>query len=169
MFARQLVTKSKIRSTIIFTDIPSVRQWLQVVGLQTESINGICDKVDSIETLLKKSDHDLNQILKSHNANPNEIRKLHRALYNLKRYVDILQRGDNNISDLELYWDSWERHKDLKISSSSSTRNKSLTILDHVGDDDVTTNKNFNNNNFSRSSNESLQSPPMTPTTKKSK
>ncbi|XP_044728562.1 kinase suppressor of Ras 1 [Chrysoperla carnea] len=189
MFARQLVTKSKLRgdSLLVFRDTPSVRQWLQVVGLRKESIDGICERIDSLESLQERSDHDLNNILRDRKASPDELRRLHRALYNLKRYTDILQRGDNNIeepSDLELYWDSWDqhhRHKPMSNSSPHVSRNRAIVDQQQnamtIPSDDVISSypstlsyNNFNNNHEYHSSDDSfssfnscLHSPPVTP------
>ncbi|KAJ8972622.1 hypothetical protein NQ314_000078 [Rhamnusium bicolor] len=67
LFSDQLVTKLKLKNGCD-EHIPSLTQWLQVVGLGKGSILG---------------------------------------LY-------VLKRGDKDTSDMHLYWDSWDRHHQLK-------------------------------------------------------
>ncbi|KAJ8959074.1 hypothetical protein NQ318_022330 [Aromia moschata] len=93
---------------------PSLRQWLQVVGLGKASIVGLCQKISSVEELQEKSEHELRTILNEKGARPEELSRLFRALHNLKRYTDVLKRGDKDTSDMHLYWDSWDRHHQLK-------------------------------------------------------
>lgn len=68
-------------------NIPSLPQWLQVVGLSKESIQGVCQKVTSLDELKQKSEHELRTILNEKNARPEELGRLHRALHNLCRYT----------------------------------------------------------------------------------
>lgn len=71
----------------IVTHIPSLTQWLQVVGLSLNSIQGLCQKISSVEELQEKSEHELRTILTERNAKVEEHSRLCRALHNLKRYT----------------------------------------------------------------------------------
>ncbi|KAJ8983992.1 hypothetical protein NQ317_008697 [Molorchus minor] len=113
LFSDQLVTKLKLKNGCD-EHIPSLTQWLQVVGLGKASILGICQKISSVEELQEKSEHELRTILNEKGARPEELSRLFRALHNLKRYTDVLKRGDKDASDMHLYWDSWDRHHQLK-------------------------------------------------------
>ncbi|XP_025832315.1 kinase suppressor of Ras 2 [Agrilus planipennis] len=113
LFSNQLVTKSKLKTGDL-KHIPSLTQWLQVVGLGKNSIQGLCHRISSVEELQEKSEHELRTILNDRNARPEELSRLCRALHNLKRYTDVLKRGDNDATDMHLYWDSWDRHHHLK-------------------------------------------------------
>ncbi|XP_045476148.1 kinase suppressor of Ras 1 isoform X2 [Harmonia axyridis] len=86
MFSEQLVTKLKLRNGCS-EHLPSLTQWLQVVGLGSSSIQGLCQKISSVEELQEKSEHELKTILNDKGAKPDELSKLFRALHNLKRYV----------------------------------------------------------------------------------
>lgn len=88
LFSKQLVVKSRLREDDL-NNIPSLSQWLQVVGLSKESIQGICQKVTSLEELKQKPEHELRTILNEKNARPEEFGRLNRALYNLCRYTGM--------------------------------------------------------------------------------
>lgn len=85
MFSTQLVTKLKIRSVDV--KLPSLTQWLQVVGLTNNSIQCLCQKISSVEELQEKSEQELKNILTEKGAKSEEINKLCRALHNLKWYT----------------------------------------------------------------------------------
>lgn len=86
MFSNQLVTKLKLRSSCE-VHFPSLTQWLQVVGLSKSSIQGLCQKISSVEELQEKSEHELKTILNEKGARPEELSRLCRALHNLKKYT----------------------------------------------------------------------------------
>ncbi|XP_046390732.1 kinase suppressor of Ras 2 [Ischnura elegans] len=111
LFSRQLVAKARLKEEKLRQEmnVPSLKQWLQVVGLGPNSIVGICMKVASLEALQEKSDHEVRNILKEHCVKEEELQRLSRALHNLRRYTDILLRGENPSDTLDLYWDSWDR------------------------------------------------------------
>lgn len=95
LFSRLLVAKTKLPVRDDLKHIPSLTQWLQVVGLSKESIAGVCLKVSSLEELKEKSEHELRTILNEKNAKPEEFGRLHRALHNLRRYTGIIQNYIN--------------------------------------------------------------------------
>lgn len=86
MFSEQLVTNSRLRSGPE-KHVPSLTQWLQVVGLSSASIQGLCQRIASVEELQEKSEHELRMILNERGARPEELNRLCRALHNLKRYT----------------------------------------------------------------------------------
>lgn len=89
MFSNQIVTKLKLKNGCD-EHIPSLTQWLQVVGLSKGSILGLCQKISSVEELQERSEHELSLILNDKGARPEELSKLCRALHNLKRYTGRL-------------------------------------------------------------------------------
>ncbi|KAJ9598885.1 hypothetical protein L9F63_026579 [Diploptera punctata] len=130
LYSRQLVAKAKLQEDALSSErkhVPSLQQWLQVVGLSPESIRGVCQKVGTLEALQEKSEHELRNILSERNAREEEVRRLNRALHNLKKYTEILLRDEvpNEKSEPPLYWDSWDCHQNvvrslLKTLSPSS-------------------------------------------------
>ncbi|KAL1140466.1 hypothetical protein AAG570_000398 [Ranatra chinensis] len=139
LFARQLITKAKLRDDCNsdMRHVPSVQQWLQVVGLSSESIHGICYKVKSIEALEEKSEHELRLLLGSDHPlhRQEEYRRLSRALHNLKRYKEILLRGECDTGEVPLYWDSWDRHR-VSGNSASPRAHRSRAARSSVPSED---------------------------------
>lgn len=86
LFSNQLVTKMKMRSNDK-PHLPSLTQWLKVVGLSAMSINVLCQKIHSFEELQEKSEHELKTILNDRGARPEELSRLCKALHNLKKYT----------------------------------------------------------------------------------
>ncbi|XP_057665960.1 kinase suppressor of Ras 2 isoform X2 [Diorhabda carinulata] len=120
MFSEQLVIKSKLK-TVCDEHIPSLTQWLQVVGLENSSILGLCQRISSVEELQEKPENELKSILSDKGYKPEELNKLCRALHSLKRYVNKLKRGDKDCNDIpDLHWDSWvpDHHHQVKTGLS---------------------------------------------------
>lgn len=116
LFSLQLVTKRQLPPGIPLPkelqQYPSLKQWLQVVGLCKDSVNGMCQRVSSLEALLEKRESELRNILSEYGADRSEAHKLARAMHNLKRYTEVQMQGQGGewgSSELPLYWDSWER------------------------------------------------------------
>lgn len=115
-FSLQLVTKRKLPPGAILPselqNFPSLKQWLQVVGLSKESVQGMCTQVVTLEGLLKKTEHEQRNIIYENGGDRNEAHKLARALRNLKRYTEVQMKGTESewcsSEQLPLYWDSWE-------------------------------------------------------------
>ncbi|XP_076290497.1 kinase suppressor of ras isoform X3 [Lasioglossum baleicum] len=114
LYSKQLVTKAKLAVESLpaqMRQYPSLQQWLRVVGLTQESIKMVCSKANSLEALKEKSEHELGSMLGENNVrHKEELRRLCRALHNLRRYMDVLLKGDMDNSDMTLYWDSWDNH-----------------------------------------------------------
>lgn len=149
LFSQQLVIKAKLKNG---TDVqkPDLNKWLQIVGLGTDSVAAICQKISSVEELQEKSEHELKMILIEKQANTEELSRLIKALHNLKKYTDILRRGDNNIPDtqeLTLSWDSWDRN-DLKMKHGLSPR----SARSRATRASVPSEENLYNNNHKNSS-----------------
>ncbi|XP_053694710.1 kinase suppressor of Ras 2 [Sabethes cyaneus] len=114
MFSELLLTKAKLPERLPSRGLPTagneLRQWLRVVGLSSASVNAVIQKVNSLELLLDKNDDELREILANNiNARDEELRRLVRAMNNLKRCRGQLHSGDLK-DPLDLYWDSWDRH-----------------------------------------------------------
>lgn len=145
MFSEQLVTKLKLRNGVE-EHTPSLTQWLQVVGLSKTSIQGVCERISSVEELQEKSEHELKTILNEHGSRPEEVSRLCRALQNLKKYTDILKRGssEKESPDMHLYWDSWDRHQNLRVGGLSPRTGRSRATRASVPSEENL--GNFNNN-----------------------
>ncbi|CAH2095870.1 unnamed protein product [Euphydryas editha] len=108
-FSRQLVIKAQFVEEIQreLGHVPSLRQWLRVVGLSIDAIEAVLSRVSSLETLRERTEHELRAMLCG--ARDEEVRRLCRAMQRLRSYTEALARGDG-ATELPLYWDSWERH-----------------------------------------------------------
>ncbi|KAK6625057.1 hypothetical protein RUM43_005348 [Polyplax serrata] len=157
LFSRQLVNKAKLSEDslpIEMKNIPRLRQWLQVVGLSEDAVKGVMLKVATLEALQEKSEHELRTLLLERNAREEEVRRLVRALHNLRRYIEILLKGDstNEANDLKLYWDSWDRHRGNITSSTTSPRPaRSRATRCSIPSEDAlpyNNNNNYNNNHM---------------------
>ncbi|XP_034832035.1 kinase suppressor of Ras 2 [Maniola hyperantus] len=108
-FSRQLVIKAQFKEDIQreLGHVPSLRQWLHVVGLSVDAIEVVLARISTLEALRERSDCEMRVMLRS--ARDEEVLRLIRAMQRLKSYTDALGRGDG-AAELPLYWDSWERH-----------------------------------------------------------
>ncbi|XP_073956438.1 kinase suppressor of ras [Choristoneura fumiferana] len=108
-FSRQLVIKARFEDELqrALGDVPCLPQWLRVVGLSAEAIQAVCNRVSTLESLRERSDHELRAFLA--NARDEEVKRLCRAMHRLRTYTDALARGEA-AAEMQLYWDSWERH-----------------------------------------------------------
>ncbi|CAG9774043.1 unnamed protein product [Ceutorhynchus assimilis] len=123
LFSQQLVTKSKLK-IISGIHTPYLKQWLQIVGLETASVSALSQRISSVEELQEKTEHEIRTILGDKQSTTEELSRLSRALHNLKRYTDVLKRGDQSsyeTQDSHLSWDSWDRNY-LKIKHGLSPR-----------------------------------------------
>lgn len=114
MFSELLLTKAKLPERLPSRGLPAtgndLRQWLRVVGLSTASLNTVIHKVSSLESLLEKNDDELRDTLVNNiNARDEELRRLARAVNNLRRCRNQLQMGELK-EPSNLFWDSWDRH-----------------------------------------------------------
>lgn len=151
LFSRQLVNKARLPQDSLPTEIrniPKLTQWLQVVGLSEDVIKGVAQKVLTLESLQEKSEHELRIMLKERNAREEDVRRLIRALHNLRRYTDILLRGDTNneANDLNLYWDSWDRNRENITNSPRPPRNRATRGSVPSEESLPYNNNNYNNN-----------------------
>nr|XP_012147186.1 PREDICTED: kinase suppressor of Ras 2 isoform X7 [Megachile rotundata] len=175
LYSKQLVTKAKLALEeslpAEMKQYPSLQQWLRVVGLTQESIQMICSKANSLEALKEKSEHELGSMLGENNVkHEEELRRLCRALHNLRRYMDVLLRGDMDNSDMNLYWDSWDswdRHH-LRTGASPRPARSRTTRCSVPSEDSIPyhNNNNLNSDILAQASSVtslSSTSPPSTP------
>ncbi|RXG61974.1 Kinase suppressor of Ras 1 [Armadillidium vulgare] len=124
LFSMQLVTKQKLpQGTPIPPELqiyPSLRQWLEVVGLKKEVVEGLCSELSSLENLLEKDDNELTTLLCKYGSNTLDIGKLIRSVGNLKKYTESHLQGKEEEFSGSLYWDSWEQSGSTSSSSFSS-------------------------------------------------
>ncbi|KAJ8679733.1 hypothetical protein QAD02_015520 [Eretmocerus hayati] len=179
LYSKQLVTKEKLAIDSLPAEMrqyPSLQQWLRVVGLTPESIQLVCAKANSLEALKEKSEYELGTILGDKSIrHEEEKRRLCRALQNLRRYMDALSRGDIDDSDMNLYWDSWDRHH-MRTGASPRPMRSRVTRTSVPSEDSIPYHNNNNNNNShgdilaqasSVPSLSSSTSPPSTPSLSK--
>ena len=125
MFCELLLTRQNMPDG---TEIPAtnddLRQWLRVVGLSKQTINAVIQHVNTLETLLKMNDDDICAILT--NNQTEESRRLICAINNLKRCQQCIKNG---AEPSEMYWDSWDRRHNSRLSSSSKISNSRLTTV----------------------------------------
>ncbi|KAL0272418.1 UNVERIFIED_CONTAM: hypothetical protein PYX00_005394 [Menopon gallinae] len=150
LFSQQLVSKAKFSEESVppeMRNVPKLSQWLQVVGLSEDAIKGVTLKVSSLEALQEKSEHEIRKMLIERNAREEEVRRLVKALHNLKKYTEILLKGDTNneANDLLLYWDSWDRHRG-NINSPWSARIRANRCSVPSEENLPYNNNNYNNN-----------------------
>ena len=110
--------------------LPSLEQWLKVVGVSSDTSHAITARVKSLEELKDKTECELNRILLttsgvSPGQRQEDLRRLCRALLNLRKYTDALVYGSKqygpsqDTSKLELHWDSWDQQSLGRPDSSS--------------------------------------------------
>lgn len=111
-------------------------------------LQGVTLKVSSLEALQEKSEHELRTMLIERNAREEDVRRLVRALHNLKKYTEILLRGDTNneANDLKLYWDSWDRNRGNISYSPRPPRTREATSS-VPSEESLPYNNNIYNNN----------------------
>ncbi|XP_044585309.1 kinase suppressor of Ras 2 [Cotesia glomerata] len=169
LYSKQLVTKSKLAVESLPPEMrqyPSLSQWLRVVGLTPESINNVCTKAQTLEALKEKTERELSTMLGENNSrHEEELRRLCRALHNLRRYIDVLLEGDKD-TDMNLYWDSWDRHQ-LRSGPSPRLVRSRTTRSSVPSEDSIPYHNNINVNNDILSQSSSIicltNSPPSTP------
>ena len=118
-FSEQLAVKYGLGSRAVdLVYLPSLEQWLKVVGVSTDTYDAILSRVKSLEELKDKTECELNRILLttsgvSPGQRQEDLRRLARSLLNLRKYTDALVYGNKmygpspDTSKLELHWDSW--------------------------------------------------------------
>lgn len=128
MFCELLLTRQNMPDGI---EIPAtnddLRQWLRVVGLSKQTINAVIQHVNTLETLLKMNDDDICAILTNTQAmQTEESRRLICAVNNLKRCQHCIKSGAD---PADMYWDSWDRRNNIRLSSSSKAMNNRMTTV----------------------------------------
>lgn len=77
----------------------------------------IGSKVKSLEALQEKTEHDLRVLLPAQSSDE-DVRRLSRALKNLRRFTDILRRdAHSDDGETALHWDSWDSQRMAAIPS----------------------------------------------------
>lgn len=156
----------------------------------------VCSKANSLEALKEKSEHELGSMLGESNVrHEEELRRLCRALHNLRRYMgknlfenvakfntfhllnvilfasficlDVLLKGDMDNSDMNLYWDSWDRHH-LRTGASPRPARSRTTRCSVPSEDSIPyhNNNNLNSDILAQASSVTSllsASPPSTP------
>lgn len=80
----------------------------------------VMQRVNTLEILLDKNDGELRGMLNNNvNIREEEIRRLLRAMFNLKRCREAITVGTNEPN--ELFWDSWDRHHHIHNQTVSAS------------------------------------------------
>ena len=131
-FSEQLAVKHGLGPHALdLVYLPSLEQWLKVVGVSPDTNLAITSRVKSLEELKDKTECELNRILLtttgvSPGQRQEDLRRLARSLLNLRKYTDALVYGSKmygpspDTSKLELHWDSWDQQTVLARPDSSS-------------------------------------------------
>lgn len=128
MFCELLLTRQNMPDGLESqTANDDLRQWLRVVGLSKQTINAVIQHVNTLETLLKMNDGDICAILTNNQTvQTEETRRLVCAISNLKRCQHCIKMGTE---PSDMYWDSWDRRHNIRLSSSSKISNNRLTTV----------------------------------------
>lgn len=104
-------------------------------------------RASSIENLIEKNDTDLKVLMTNETGiREEEVRRLLRAVGNLKRCQAALSNGDREPQ--ELYWDSWDRHHHIHHRTGASPRpNRSAARYQQHQRTNVSAATNDNTNN----------------------
>lgn len=94
---------------------------LYFLGLSPESLTVVLQRISTLELLLDKNDTELRAILNNNaSMREEEMRRLNRAMGNLKRCREAISSGDKEPN--ELFWDSWDRHHHIHHRAGASPR-----------------------------------------------
>ncbi|GAB0088856.1 kinase suppressor of Ras 2 [Sergentomyia squamirostris] len=127
MFTKLLLTQASIPRVELSATGAELRQWLRVVGLSPDSLNVVLQRVNTLETLLEKSELELRAILHDNaNVRDEEIRRLIRAMYNLKQCRQAITCGFPEPTDL--FWDSWDRQTHIHSGASPRTGRSNIRV-----------------------------------------
>lgn len=92
-----------------------------MTGLSPESLSIVMQRINTLELLLDKNDVELRCLLNNNvNIREEEIRRLLRAMFNLKRCREAITVGNSEPN--ELFWDSWDRHHHIHHTVGASPR-----------------------------------------------
>lgn len=135
-FSKQLATRAALTPVQAATvpeisRFPSLAQWLTVVGITKDSSDIIQSRVTTLESLKDKTDSELNRLLLqaprlTTTQRHEDLRRLSKALQNLRKYTDVLLHGAmraglQDANKMELHWDSWDH---IPRPDSPSKRDK---------------------------------------------
>jgi len=165
-----------------------VKQWLQVVGISPQSVEALCIKFWSLETLQELCDHEIRHSFSECSGNDDEYRRLIRALQNIRKYtgnfyfqafiilplltcvpfivcLEVLlhteKEGNSGRAtpDLTLYWDSWDSGTKAPLLPSAPLHNIDTAM--QATSPSILTNTNVQST--SSQSTKDNQTPPSTP------
>lgn len=128
MFCELLLTRQNLPDGIeIAASNDDLRQWLRVVGLTKQTLTAVIQHVNTLEALLNMNEDDICAILTNNQTvQTEETRRLMCAINNLKRCQQCFKTGTE---PSEMYWDSWDRRHNIRLSSSSKKFNNRLTTV----------------------------------------
>lgn len=118
-FSEMLLTKSRLNERIPANGLlphhqatgNMLRCWLRVVGLSSESLNVCLARLTTLEQILQLSDEELKQLLAQNAActqPEEELRRLTKALNNLRRCMDTMETSGSTATKEQWNWDSWD-------------------------------------------------------------
>lgn len=128
MFCELLLTRQNMPDGIyVPTTNDDLRQWLRVVGLSKQTINAVIQHVNTLETLLAMNEDEICAILTNNQTvQTEESRRFMCANNTLKRCQQCIKSGTE---PSDMFWDSWDRRHNIRLSSSSRISNNRLTTV----------------------------------------
>ncbi|KAG8036042.1 hypothetical protein G9C98_004621, partial [Cotesia typhae] len=135
-----------------------------MIEISAERLEGLRTKCSTSAELTQQEIRTL-EVGENNSRHEEELRRLCRALHNLRRYIDVLLEGDKD-TDMNLYWDSWDRHQ-LRSGPSPRPVRSRTTRSSVPSEDSIPYHNNINVNNDLLSQSSSIicltNSPPSTP------
>lgn len=117
LFSNQIVAKRRLPAEEMpecLAAYPRLDQWLDVVGLKDNTIQGIEERRITFDGLLEMSEAEVHNLLMRYGGTDREILTLNTALVNLKSYTDKQLHGEH------LVHSDWH-FTDLLVASKSSS------------------------------------------------
>ncbi|KAJ8312649.1 hypothetical protein KUTeg_010022 [Tegillarca granosa] len=114
LFSKQLVAKAQLATDDIhdkLAEYPKTEQWLQVVGLKQDIVQGIMQRGITLTSLLDMRSDEVEGLLRRFSSSNDDIQKLNSALRNLKKWTERQLQGESanaSDSDIELSWTSYK-------------------------------------------------------------
>ncbi|XP_071110703.1 kinase suppressor of Ras 2-like isoform X2 [Haliotis cracherodii] len=120
LFSDQLVAKARLATDVVpeqLGEYPKTDQWLKVVGVAKDAVEGIRERGITLDSLLEMSEADVASLLARYQADSDETRRLNLALKNLKNCTEMQLQGQE-----DTYGD-WHFTDLLGLTSSKSASN----------------------------------------------
>ncbi|OWF44894.1 kinase suppressor of Ras 2-like isoform X2 [Mizuhopecten yessoensis] len=123
LFSKQLVAKDQLATDDVhdkLSEYPKTEQWLTVVGLEKDVIQGVLQREITLTSLLDMREDEVKNLLLRFDSKEEDHRKFNCALRNLKKWTEHLLVGDTGgDSDKDLSWTNYTQASSSPYSGSS--------------------------------------------------